>query len=95
MLHRGSYRILAAGDDHLVFARFNDRQALVLVLNRAREDTTYIMDTTALGAGTADVVAPVPVDSAGDSGSVTLSGTRLSVTTPARRSLLLRCETPD
>jgi len=48
-LHDGSYRVLDAGEDFLVFARFSVTEALVLVLNRCSGQAEIRVDLAAIG----------------------------------------------
>ena len=89
VLHHGSYRVLDVGEDHLVFARFTDTRALLLLLNRTPAEREFQIDGTPLGLRTAKAVEPgevVPLHV--EDGTVRM---RLG----ANQSALLRCELSD
>ncbi len=80
-LQRGSFRVLQAGDDSLVVARFTTDEAFVLVLNRRDERTEFVVDTAVLGMGKADALTRVD--------SIELDGDTLRVGLDARVSALV------
>lgn len=85
-LHSGSAAVLDAATDHLVYARFTDSEAIVLLLYRGSSEKTLSVDLARLGASSCREVfgsKHYPIRS----GSV-------QVTVPPRSSALLRATIP-
>ncbi len=89
VLHRGSYRVLDAGENHLVLARFTDTRAILLVLNRSPEERDFEIDTAPLGICAAKAVEPGAIV------TVRVEDHAIGLTMGAKQSILLRCELSD
>jgi alpha-glucosidase len=85
-LHHGSWAVLAAGDEFLVWARADESNATVLVLNRAERTTTVSAGLEPLGDITV-TSAWMPGVSA--RASWELEGSELRATLPPEASLVL------
>lgn len=86
-LHRGSFRVLDSGEDHMVAARFTTGEAIVVVLNRRDERSEFVVDTRVLGMKEADALTRVA--------SVVLDGDTLRVELDARVSAIIAGPTAD
>lgn len=86
-LQTGSFRVLQAGDDYLVAARFTSAEALVLVLNRRAERSEFVVDTAVIGLSEADALTRVE--------SIELEGDTLRVELGARVSALVTGSTEE
>jgi alpha-glucosidase len=84
-LQDGSYRVLDAGEDYLVFARFTVTEALVLVLNRGEQHRRINVDLGPLG----ESAQAVPVEPLTKGVSAEASGTTLTVGLPPSTSALV------
>ena len=80
----GSYRVLDAGDDYLVYARFDTAKAIVLALNRHAEGRHLQFDLSALGVVSCEPLSPVE--------SCSFTDGVVDLTLGARRSVLLHCD---
>ncbi|MFP4114687.1 MAG: alpha-amylase family glycosyl hydrolase [Spirochaetales bacterium] len=87
VLHRGSYRVLDCGDDYLVYARFTDVEAIVLVLNRSAQRRELTVNVSCLGVTAVTLIGP----GAATHGRVDLRGETLACEPEPKQSLLLRC----
>ena len=83
-LQSGSHWVLDAGDDYLVYARFDTAEAIVLALNRHAEGRHLQFDLSALGAVSCEPLSPVE--------SCSFTDGVVDLTLGARRSVLLHCD---
>lgn len=95
-LAEGGWSILDSGDDYLLFARWTDDLAFVLLLNRAGEEREWKIDLRSLGATRVTAFEPVRNDRSGpiDAGAYEVQHEAgvVQLRTPPETSALLRCD---